>query len=202
MRIQIITFLVVIFAALQADPIKVPNELYKGYYDKSNHPGHYPFISYLTFRNHCDHWIDDQAEWFDPAEVKRGNTIYLNLWYLGWFLKHVHDRIPYPYILVTGDVGAWHPALEVKKLLYDPKLAAWFCRNLVFSYHPKLFQLPMGQDLGLFSSDPAATNILKAALSKKIPPKRHLLYMNHLPRKHGDRDLIVTFFENEPYCYR
>ena len=105
-----------------------------------------------------------------------------------------------PYILVSGDVGSWYPTLEYKKLLYDPKLTAWFCRNMVFSYHPKLFQIPMGQDLGQFIlDDPKITFYLLEATLNKPTHKTHLLYMCHFPRKHGERDKLVKQFENEPY---
>ncbi|HSX03613.1 MAG TPA: hypothetical protein VLG76_02665 [Rhabdochlamydiaceae bacterium] len=181
--------------------IKVPNERYKGAFDKRLHQGHYPFISYLTFRNICDQVIDDSTEWFDPDLVQEGEIIYLNVWYLDWFEKNVHDHIKVPYILVTCDVGAWLPCLEYKKLLYDPKLTAWFCRNMVFSYHPKLFQIPTGQDFGQFIlDDPKITYYLLAAILNKPAVKTHLLYMCHFPRQHGERDRLVKQFENEPYC--
>ena len=186
--------------SLEAAPLKVPSERYAGYGDKRTHPGHYPFVSYLTFRNFCDRVIDDYAEWFDPDIVEPGDTIYLNLWYLEWFVQHVHDRIKHPYILITGDVGAWWPPPEFKKILYDPKLAAWFCRNMVFSYHPKLFQIPMGQDLALFDVGPKAHFPLLDAIGAQPLPKKHLLFMCHHPRRHGDRDRLVELFENEPYC--
>jgi len=187
---------------LNAVPIKVPTERYKGSFDKSTHQGHYPFISYLTFRNICDKVIDDSTEWFDPDLIQEGDIIYLNVWYLDWFVNEVHDHIKAHYILVTGDVGAWLPHLEYKKLLYDPKLTAWFCRNMVFSYHPKLFQIPTGQDLGQFIlDDPKITFYLLEAILNKPASKIHLLYMGHYPRKHGERDQLAKQFENEPYCF-
>lgn len=194
-------FLLSLTELAAAEPLKVPIERYQGSYDKRNHPGHYPFISYLTFRNMCDIVIDDATEWFDPDQVKQGDTIYLNIWYLEWFVKHVHNEIKHPYILVTCDVGAWLPDPEFKQLLYDPKLAAWFCRNMVFSYHPKLFQIPTGQDFGQFVlDDPHITSYLLDSIAKKTLPKEHLLYMCHFPRTHGERDQLVKLFENEPYC--
>lgn len=195
-------FCLYLFLAIQlnATPIKVPTERYANAFDKRIHTGHYPFISYLTFRNICDQVIDESTEWFDPELVDEGDTIYLNIWYMDWFVKEAHDRINVPYILVTCDVGGWLPSLEYKKLLYDPKLTAWFCRNMLFSYHPKLFQIPMGQDLGLFVlDDPKATYSLIEVLLDKPFSKQHLLYMCHYPRKHGDRDKIVDQFQNEPY---
>ena len=187
---------------LTAEPIKVPTERYKNFPDLKDHLGHYPFISYLTYRNVCDHIINESTEWFDPDLVKPGDLIYLNLWYLEWFTQQVHDRIPHPYILVSGDIGGWFPQPEFSKLLYDPKLAAWFCRNMVFSYHPKLFQLPMGQDLALFYHGRGLYDqLISAVVHKGSVEKKHLLYMCFLPRTHGDRDKIEKMFIDKPYCY-
>ena len=188
--------------SLAAAPIKVPQYRYGGSPNLRDHPGHYPFISYLTFRNECKHIIDQSTEWFDPETVQQGDLIYLNLWYIDWFEKEVHDRIPHPYILVTGDVGAYFPDPAHKKLIYDPKLAAWFCRNMVFSNHPKLIQIPMGQDLALFVFDREAYDqLLNAALLKDAIEKKHLLHMAFYPRPHGDRDKIEKMFFDQPYCY-
>ncbi|MBI2743523.1 MAG: hypothetical protein HYX48_06370 [Chlamydiales bacterium] len=185
---------------IHAEPIKVPTELYKGESDKDS-PGLYPLIGHLTFRKMCDLRIDQHTEWFDPEMVRQGDTIYLNLWYLGWFANEVHDKIKVPYILVCGDVGAWQPDPAVKKLLFDPKLAAWFCRNIIFSNHPKVFQLPTGQDLDLFIGEKARVELLRAISRKAIFSKDHLLYMSHFPRPYGDRDKIVKLFEDKPYCF-
>jgi hypothetical protein len=201
MKYVFIFFCCVFLIKLHAIPIKVPTERYRGFYDKSFHPGYYPFISYLTFRNMCDIVIDETTEWFDPDQVELGDTLYLNIWYLDWFVDHVHDKIKVPYILVSCDVGGWLPDPRLKKLLYDPKLAAWFCRNIIFSYHPKLVQLPMGQDLALFHpEDLELTQTLLNAVAKKSLPKKHLLYMCHYPRPHGERDKLVKLFEDQPYC--
>ncbi len=182
-------------------PIKVPTEYYKGTDRWGNHPGHLPYISNMTFRTVCDHIIDNETQWFDPDNVRYGDLIYVNIWYLDWFAKVVHDLIPNTYLLFSGDVGSWLPDPAIKKLLYDSKLAAWFCRNIIFSHHPKLFQTPFGQDLGQFTVNPKALDPLKNAESKRPFEKTHLLYMNHYPRAHGNRDTIVKLFENEPYCF-
>ena len=59
----------------------------------------------------------------------------------------------------------------------------------------------MGQDLAIFKADPKVKFNLISAMLDKTLPKKHLLYMNHLPREFGDRDKIVKLFENEPYCF-
>ncbi|MBX7066559.1 MAG: glycosyltransferase family 47 protein [Parachlamydiales bacterium] len=188
--------------SLTAHPLKVPTYRYQDFPNTNDHIGLYPFISALTYRNMCNHIINQSTEWFDPEKVNQGDFIYLNLWYLDWFVQEVHDRIHVPYILVSGDIGGWFPEPKHSKILYDPKLAAWFCRNMVFSHHPKLFQLPMGQDLTLFTYHRAAYDtLISAVVHKDSVEKKHLLYMCFLPRAHGDRDKIANMFLQEPYCY-
>lgn len=184
---------------LIAKPIEVPKKLYKGMSDLSAHPGDAPLISDLTFRSICDHVIDAWTDSFDPKNVRQGDTIYLNLWYIDWFEEKVHDQIKHPYILVSCDVRGWLPEINLTKLLYDPKLAAWFCRNMIFTSHPKLFQIPMGQTDRFFGYHYLPK--LKELIEQKPFPKTHLLYMNHFPRNHGDRRNIIKLFENEPYCF-
>lgn len=186
--------------SLFATPLQPPDR-YPKLPILQEHPGHYPFISFLTFRNVCDHVIDNNTEWFDPDVVGPGDIIYINIWYLEWFAEKVHDLIRHPYILVSCDVGAWGPEPYLRKLLYDPKLAAWFCRNMIFSYHPKLFQIPMGQDITLFNLNYNAIAPLVEAVAKKPFPKKHLLHMCFFPRPFGDRDKIVKMFENKPFCF-
>ena len=182
-----------------AEPIPVPTDLYKGMSDLSAYPGDAPLISDLTFRSICDHAIDAWTDSFDPKNVKQGDTIYLNLWYIDWFEKQVHNAIEHPYILVSCDVRGWLPELNLTKLLYDPKLAAWFCRNMIFSSHPKLFQIPMGQTDRFFGYHDLPK--LKEFTAQKPFSKKHLLYMNHSPRNHADRRNIIKLFEKEPYCF-
>ncbi len=182
-----------------ATPLQPPHELYKEIGGGKNNPGYYPYIGHYDFRRVSNHIIDQNIIDFDPDVVSQGDIIYVNVWYLPWFEKHVHDQIKHPYILVSGDVGSWLPDPgAIKKLLYDPKLAAWFCRNLLFSYHPKLFQIPMGQDLDLFG---CPVDELRDSAAKRPFIKKHLLSMNFLPRPWGDRDKIMQLFENEPYCF-
>lgn len=169
-------------ACIIAFSIQVPNtEIYQGAQDLTHHPGHLPYISHITFRNVCDHIIDQTTRWFDPKSVKKGDLIYLNVWYLNWFVKYVHEEIEYPYILITADVGNWIPDTTLQKLLYDPKLAAWFCRNMIFSSHPKLFQIPMGQDLTLFGFGSETTEYL-TKISENPPPKKTSPLYESLPK--------------------
>ncbi|MBS0620560.1 MAG: hypothetical protein JSS61_03770 [Verrucomicrobia bacterium] len=182
-------------------PIPVPLERYKNCEELRSHPGHYPFISYLTYRNICDHIIDQSSTSFDPATVQKGDTIYLNGWYIEWFVNEVHDQIEQPYILLISDIGNYFPDQNCKKLLYDPKLAAWFCRNMIFCNHPKLIQIPMGQDLALFCVNPIVLWQLLNEHSRKPLPKEHWLHMCFYPRPFGDRDQIWNFYLDKPFSF-
>ncbi len=199
--------------SLVAAPMVPPFERYKNHWKPDFHPGHYPFISELTFRAYSDHVIDHTIETFDPDWVKPGDTIYVNVWFLEWFEEFVHDQIKHPYILISCDVGQWQPHPCTKRLLYDPKLAAWFCKNIIFSNHPKLFQLPMGQNIFTFGDGISngvnfdgrsgvtwLAELLKLTWEKPFE-KKHLLYMNHFPRAFGDRERIVKLFEQAPFCF-
>lgn len=156
-----------------------------------------PFISHMTFMRICDFIIDRNTPFFDPDWVDLGDIVYVDPDYVRWFEEKVHDQIKKPYILVAR-IDDWLSGNRMKKLLHDPKLTAWFCWNLLFSFHPKLFPIPMGQ--GVF----AWTHEGPEQLFRRIenPPfKQHLLYMNHCPRSFGERDKLVKIFENKPYCF-
>ncbi len=190
-----------LISLLNCEPIEIEKWHYRNWPNTRDHPGHSPFCSFFTYRTICDHIIDQSTERFDPDSVQEGDIIYLNIWYLDWFAAQVHDKIRHPYILVTCDVGNWVPVTSAKKLLYDPKLAAWFSKNILFSHHPKIAQLPMGQDFGIFDLNPQVSKSLLEAVKRVPYEKKHLLYMCHRPRPHGDRDKIVPLFENQSYCY-
>src|SRR3989338_8710683 len=202
MRFLAVVLIVAAPCLVFSESLIPPHELYHLLGGMPNeHKGYFPYIGHYNYRIIADHVIDQTITSFDPDNVKPGDLIYINVWYLPWFEEHVHDHIRYPYILASGDVGRWLPdPHKIKKLLYDPKLAAWFCRNLLFSYHPKLFQMPMGQDLSLFGYPVDELKETDAALKRPFV-KKHLLSMNFLPRPWGDRDKIMRMFEYKSYCF-
>lgn len=201
MKSYLLIFLLSTLTLSFATPIVVPQEFYVKWPKIDEHSGFAPFISHVNFRHMADFAIDQSAESFDPDLVQPGDIIYINVWFLQWFEEKVHDLIKHPYILVSCDVGDRipdHPG-SFNKLLYDPKCAAWYCRNIVFSYHKKLQQIPWGQDLWQWG--PNAIDDLKNSVKYKPFEKKHLLYMNHYPRPFGDRDKIAKLFEHAPFCF-
>lgn len=194
-------------SAMAAQPVRVPFEMYQNVGAERDNPGQAPLISTFAYRNLADHLIDPETQWFDPDVVQCGDIVYVGLWYIEWFAAHIHPAIRHPYILLSCDAGNKIPGHQhvLYDLLYDPKLAAWFCRNIIFSQHPKFFQIPQGQNLEQWSCSKAVRETLQRAVAKadqrKGQSKRHLLYMNHMPRAHGDRERIVDLFRHQPFCY-
>jgi hypothetical protein len=104
-----------------------------------------PLISSTSFRALCDHRIDYETEYFDPDWVNLGDTLFVAYHLLIPFAKEIHPRIKSSYILITNESTASHPIKDTEILMYDPKCAAWFSKNMILSNHPKLFQIPVGQ---------------------------------------------------------
>lgn len=194
---------------LIAAPMRPPLERYSPSPDQpaylvKNKWGDQPLITLYSYRAIADIVIDDYTQSFDPDAVQLGDILYVNVWFLDWFEKQVLHKIQVPFILLTCDVGGMTPTLgQFKSLLYDPKVAAWFGKNMPFSHHPKCFQIAMGQNDMLWTSfySEGFKDYYLNLVTKREFPKTHLLYMNYFPRRYGNRDKIVKLFENAPYCF-
>lgn len=210
-------------SALQAEPIKTPQHVFGGSINPilKDNLNDYPLPTEMTFRAYSNHSIDSCTEYFDPDLVKQGDTIYIADWYLPWFTKYVHPKIQYPYIIISNDSDSWHPdtgiwdydeangwfppVQAIRTLLYDSKVAAWFCKNLVISRHPKLIQIPIGPNIiywgdGRGNSFHAKEYLLE--LSTQDPPvKQHLLLLAMQTHTNPIRPKLVDMFKNKPYCF-
>ena len=186
-----------------AESLRVPLDRYKisDWEPFRNHQGFYPYLCEMGYRTLADHVIDPNHTHFDPTCVKLGDILYVAMWYLDWFVKHVHDKIQHPYILVTCDVGAWIPSPKHLRLVYDPKVVYWFAKNMLFTNHPKLFQLPMGQAYYLWAHSLSQVISTLNALVASPQPKDIFLYLNYTERPHGRRTLIADKFYDQPYCF-
>lgn len=181
---------------------------------KINH-GDYPFPTEATFAHFADHHIESTTVEFDPESVKEGDTIFLRDWFIPWFVKYIHPKIKHPYILISNDSDGYHPdpgvwdfdekngwppPIEATRiLLYDPKVAAWFCKNMLISRHPKIIQIPIGPNIlywGVFHQKDFLLN-----LSTQPIVKEYLLYMNMQLASHPSRPIIADYFEDKPFCF-
>lgn len=190
--------------SLFGNPMAIPKDKYsQSNWDSfKNDIGFYPYINEFGFRNIADHVIDPCQDYFDPSLVNPGDSICVGVWLLDWFIAEVHDKIPSPYILITCDLDSWIPKHNAIKLAYDPKVAAWFAKNMIYTNHPKLFQIPMGQIVYLWQHGFVKyINNLDQLVKNRPHGKEYLLYMNHRERNHARRIEIADKFWDKPYCY-
>ncbi len=199
-------FVLVQGAALFADPLTAPADRYnlQDWEKFRDFPSLYPYLHEFSYRALADHVIDPNSRTFDPKAVKPGDSIYCGVWYLDWFVQKVHDHIPSPYLLITCDVGSWLPSPNHFKLIYDPKVVYWFGKNMLFTNHPKLFQLPMGQFYSLWVSkivQSHAVDHLNHLVFSSPKKKDIFLYLNYTERDHGRRIAVADTFATRPYCF-
>src|SRR5579872_3676164 len=136
--ILIIVFLLLTFMPLEAvrglpNPNRVPT---------SGRPGSLPFISGDSFRSFCDHILDETDVDFEPAKVKKGDTIFLNGDFLDIFFKNYFDQISSPFIIVSHNTDMSSPA-AFAHYLESEKIIAWFGQN-IDRKHPKMHGIPIG----------------------------------------------------------
>ena len=200
---NLIFILTILTSSLFAETLIAPADRYvlKDWQAYKSYPSFHPYLCEFSYRELADHVIDPMHREFDPSVVKPGDIIYVGVWYLDWFVSTVHDKIPHPYILITCDVGGWLPSPDHMKLIYDPKVVCWFGKNMLFTHHSKLHQLPMGQFYYLWSHGilPILDRLDHIAQNPK--EKDILLYLNHTERPHGKRIFVSDLFYDKPYCF-
>lgn len=190
--------------------LKVPNHVFPSVSDDYRiYEGEFPFPTDLTFRKCADHIVDRTVEYFDPDAIGCGDTVFLADWLIPWFYTYVHPNIESPYIVITSDSdgdqphsGIWDydekngappPVTATRAMLYDPKVAAWFSRNMFLSRHPKIHPIPVGQNVVGFGRF-RTKNLLLELLNVPSQGKQHLLYLNFNPdNDKSRRDLLDHF---------
>lgn len=105
----------------------------------------YPYFTGDTWRPFCD-WRLTEKEDFDPAKVRRGDTIFVEYQLLKKFRKNVR-QIKHPFILITPNVeGASDGPLPgpFVKLLRQKNLVAWFLQNADCPASKRIIPIPIG----------------------------------------------------------
>lgn len=105
----------------------------------------YPYITGDTWRPFCD-WRLTESEGFDPGEIKRGDTIFVEFQLLEKFEKMV-GKIKCPFILVTPNVENYSDGAlpgPFRKLTKQKNLAAWFLQNIDCPATERLIPIPIG----------------------------------------------------------
>lgn len=111
-----------------------------------SHTSSYPYLSGDTWYFFCDHKLTE-AEGFDPKQVRRGDTIFVESTRLKRFSHKYLPRIRNPFILITPNSGvaADNPLPgPYQKLATSSKVAAWFLQNIDCEASDKLIPIPIG----------------------------------------------------------
>lgn len=159
-----------------------------------------PYISGDGFRAIADFIFDETQKDFNPKKVQQGDVIFVKTDDLGEFFKTKHERIRYPYVLVShnGDLPIPHPYAKYVK---DPKILAWFGQNVEGFSHPKLRAIPIGI-ANQYVPGHGALEILKRCRERKERYERtHLLYLNiNVGTNPAERGRVYDLFKNKPFC--
>jgi hypothetical protein len=105
----------------------------------------YPYITGDTWRFFCD-WRLTENETFDPQQIARGDTIFVEYQLLKKFQK-IAPEIKYPFVLITPNVENYSDGPlpgNFTKLLKQKNLAAWFLQNIDCQASERLIPIPIG----------------------------------------------------------
>jgi len=173
-----------------------------------------PFISGDDFRACCKFILDEDTPirnhkkfkvsriYFDPADVRDGDAIFVHLALLDLFFSQYHPKIKARYILVSNNYVFSAPG-EFKKFLEDDTLFAWFTQNCDY-IHPKVIPVPLGLSNKHWRHSRNHTELLRECqenLRKKQVQKKYLFYVNIVVRTAPRvRQPVFDFFKDKAFC--
>lgn len=128
--------------------------------------------------------------------------MYISNFSVARFFSTIHPRIKHPYILVSHE--GWHSVPgNFAKYLDDPKLIAWFAKNIDRD-HPKLFPLPIGiMNLPYIGGNTKhIVHAIKSAKPPKERPSDKLVYFNMIIRSNPkERGACSKALKDKPFTF-
>lgn len=158
-----------------------------------------PFITGDTFRFFADHAYDELDISLDPAQIQKGDAVFVKTDYLEAFFTKIHPSIMQPYVLISHNSDHPAPGPHIQ-FLEDEKLLAWFAQNYDGYPHPKMHPIP----IGIANSHWKHGNfrrILK--VQQKHIAKKHLAYLNITVQTFTEeRKKVAELFSKSRFCYQ
>lgn len=195
-KIKVITLLLLTFFQLSLYSL----EKHILYSDIINRWGFQEFCDFRYIPT-ADGFFEHKIYTFNPQEIQRGSTVFVNSSFVKDFFEKIHPKIKYPYILITH-VYDWDMPGSFLKYLDDPKLHAWFTINPSLYEHPKLFPIP----IGILQQPFVNTQKYKIKRTinriKQTSVKKNLLYMNFNFNNLAERYQIYNMFNNKHFCFK
>ena len=161
--------------------------------------GNAAVITTTVFEKFCKFSLMDQRQVFDPAEVRKGDAIYVRPKLLPYFFEQLLPHISGPVVLVTGKSVAtidenYLPFLE------NEKIAHWFGINITIK-HPKATLIPLG--VSWYADRQVLRSLEKSfatlSLSQFFENKEILMYVNWSP-SHVSRRALLLYFSSLEGC--
>jgi hypothetical protein len=138
---------------------------------KNNHPSSAPYLSGDSFVHLADHVLNDGKLKIKPANVKKGDVIFINSHLVHYFFRTIHPFISQPYLLITHN-GDSHVDVPFTKYI-DDKIIHWFAQNVIVD-HPKITPIPIGLE-NLFYYNHGATPLFDQLRQRKMGKKTRML---------------------------
>ncbi|EKE08403.1 MAG: hypothetical protein ACD_17C00185G0001 [uncultured bacterium] len=155
----------------------------------------YPYMTGDTWRFFCN-WQCTEKEEFDPKQVKKGDTVFVEYQLLESFQK-IAQYIQHPFILITPNVENYSdnplPGNFIK-LLKNKNVAAWFMQNIDCPCSERLIPIPIG-----LSNDFWTYGKLEGGTKE-----RHILaYVNfNVDTNLGQRTACLNYFSTMVWAHR
>lgn len=163
----------------------------------SNRSPSTPFISGDTFRFFADHAYDELDTSLIPAQIQKGDTVFVKTDYLDDFFRKIHPSIMHPYILISHNSDKTAPGPHTQ-FLEDDKLLAWFAQNYNGYPHAKMHSIPIGIANSHWKHGDFH-QILK--LQKRKFFKKHLAYLNiNVQTFTEERKKVAELFAKSSFC--
>jgi len=159
------------------------------------------YVSGNGFKSLCKYALDTGDSFagkvvhFNPALVKRGDSIFVQQSLLEMFFKEYQPKIKNPYVLVS------HHAVGTPKNLFvylnDEKILHWFDSQKYIPSHPKYTPIPIGLPNGHTHFNPEKIiNRINKVRSRDI-----LLYVNFAVQNfQRDRQPAYNYFSKQSWC--
>ena len=160
-------------------------------------PSSYPYVTGDSFRALADH-IHDETSLIDPGKVMIGDVVFVSNPFLLSYLKNVHPRIKFPYVLIEHN-GDENVDKEITDLL-DEKIVRFYAQDVV-AYHPKITPIPLAlENLHIYVNGMTRDlNRLERRIRKNPPIRKNRIFFQFsIGTNPAERGPALEYFSKHP----
>ena len=161
-----------------------------------------------AFQELCDHhfdprwvWetprIDDKPVTFNPRDVKPGDLIFVRD--AGAYFEEIAPKIKVPYFILTH--GEYLDKFEKEHFSYleDKNVLAWFTLHPCPVRHERVIPIPLGiiQQKEMYDTKKKQFETFMKLRNRE---KKKLVYCNFTCWRNPERQKLLDFFKEQPFC--